>query len=65
MEKLWKNKNPKIKCCNCVFDKNCKGLCTYFSIKKYNAMRRAERIHQHFRYRPKPIMIKRKERKDL
>ncbi len=55
----WKNKNPKIHCYNCVFDKNCKGLCSYLSIKKYNAMRRADRVNRGFgKLRPKPIELK-------
>ncbi len=59
MERLWKNKNPKIKCCNCVFDKNCRGFCTYYSIKSYNKMKRADRVNRGFgKLRPKPIALK-------
>ncbi len=69
MERSWKNKNPKIKCCNCVFDKTCfkhnfggkagYGICTYLSIKKYNAMIRAERVKVGFgKTRPRPFELK-------
>ncbi len=60
MEKAWKNKNPKIKCCNCIFDTMCTIKCTYLSIKKYNAMQRSERVKVGFgKSRPKPIELKR------
>ncbi len=69
MERSWKNKNPKIKCCNCVFDKTCFSyklgenvehkICTYLSIKKYNRIMQADRVRVGFgKSRPKPIALK-------
>lgn len=65
MNRLWKNKNPKIKCCNCVFEHNCKVVCTYLSTNKYDAMKTADRVRVGFgRVRPKPIELKRKVKND-
>ncbi len=69
MERSWKNKNPKIKCCNCIFDKTCfghkfggkieQGVCTYLSTKKYNALKKADRVNRGFgKLRPKPIELR-------
>ncbi len=53
--KPWKSKNPKIKCCNCAFDKTCRELCTYFSIKKFKDMRQHERVRKSHGLRPRPF----------